>query len=263
MRVEVALLPSLLREPACARTAVLVVDVVRATSTLVTALASGASGVWAEPEVESARARAADLGALLAGERGGLPPQGFDHGNSPREMTPQAVGGRDLVLTTTNGTRAVQAGAGAGAVLAVALLNAELSCRAVAEGWALADGRPAERVVVVCAGSGGEVCADDVAAAGCLVGNLALLAGAEPDDPARAAVALFDAWRADVPGLLARSLSGRKLAEAGLAELDLPVCARVDAVATVAALDSGGVFRKLERPVGSAPTPPTSGPGSP
>ena len=76
---------------------------------------------------------------------------------------------------------------------------------------------------------------DDVAAAGCLAGSLALMAGAEPDDGARTAVAVFDAWRHDLPGLLRRSISGRRLAAVGL-EADLEFCARVDTVPLVAAL---------------------------
>ena len=217
--------------------AAVVLDVVRATSTIAHALAAGATAVHPLADVEQARAFAAERGALLAGERGGLPPVGFDLGNSPREMTAEAVGQRELVLTTTNGTAAVQRCRSAGLVLAGSLVNSEATARALAE-------RQVERVVLVCAGSGGEVAADDVAGAGCLMGSLALLAAAEPDDAARIAAAFFDTWRHDLVGLLARSLSGRKLAAVGLAD-DLPVCARVDAVDIAVGLDTAGAFAKL------------------
>jgi len=186
--------------------------------------------------VRDARARAAELGALLAGERGGLPPEGFDLGNSPRELRPEVVGGRRIVLTTTNGTAAVARCTGAERVLAGALVNAE------ATGRALADASPA-RVWLVCAGSGGELALDDVAAAGCLAGQLVLSAGAELGPGARLAAAYFDQWKHDLHAVLAESTSGRKLIDVGLGD-DLVHCARVDALPFAVVLDSAGRFVK-------------------
>lgn len=237
MKVDVALTLALVPDDLSARDVAVVIDVVRATTTLVAALDAGALGVRPVGDLGEARALAAEHGVLLAGERQGHPPPGFHLGNSPREMTSDVVGGRELVLTTTNGTQAVVRCRGAGTILAGALVNAEATARA-----ALA--AEPERVLLVCAGSRGEVAADDVAAAGCLVGNLALLAGAEPGDGARIAAALFDAWRHDLLGLLRRSRSGQHVIEEGL-EPDLAVCARVDALPLAVGLDGGGVLRKL------------------
>lgn len=225
---------------------VVVLDVIRATTTLTQALASGAVGVVPVESIEQARQVAAERGALLAGERGGHPPEGFDLGNSPRQMTPDLVGGRELVLTTTNGTRALHRCLSAGHVLTGALVNAEATARRVAQ---LAP----ERTILVCSGSRGEITADDVVGAGCLVGNLTLLTGAQPGDGARVAAAMFDAWRHDLPGLLRRSRSGRRLLGEGLGG-DLPVCARVDSLPFAVALDAAGVLRKLEAD-GSASSP--------
>src|SRR5690606_22486990 len=90
--------------------------------------ASGPCGRWRRPGrgAEAARAwapsvREAGEGVLLAGERGGLPPQGFDRGNSPAELMGLELRGRRLVLTTTNGTRALEAVAGSGEVLVTSL----------------------------------------------------------------------------------------------------------------------------------------------
>ncbi len=237
MRVDVALEQLLVPGDLGDGTAVVVLDVVRATTVLVTALAAGARGVTTVGGVDEARALAARTGALLVGERGGLPPEGFDLGNSPCDFTASVCEGRDVVLTTTNGTRAVERCAAAGRVLAGALVNAEATARALVDGGA-------EDVLLVCAGSGGRVAADDVAAAGCLAGSLALLGGAEPGDGARVAAALFDAWKHDLRGLLRRSLSGRKLSDVGLGT-DLDDCARVDAVPTAAERGDDGVFREV------------------
>ena len=240
MKVDVALTLDLVPDDLSAADVAIVFDVIRATTTVAAALASGALGVRPVADIDAARALAAERGLLLAGERGGHPPPGFDLGNSPREMTAAAVGGREVVLTTTNGTRALQRCGPAGRVFAGALVNAEATARAVA---ALGP----ERVLLVCAGSRGEVAADDVVGAGCVVGNLALLTAAEPGDGARVAAALFDTWRHDLPGLLRRSRSGRRLLDEGLGD-DLPVCARVDSLPFAVGLDDGGLLRKLDAP---------------
>lgn len=238
MRVEVALTQSLVPEELSPGTAVAVIDVVRATSVVCCALGSGARGVTPMAGVEEARELARRTGALLVGERGGLPPEGFDLGNSPRDFTTGVCGDRDVVLTTTNGTVAVERCRGAALVLAASFLNAEATARALVESGH-------QDVLLVCAGSGGRVALDDVAAAGCIAGSLALLCGAEPEDGTRVAAAVFDAWKHDLLGLLRRSLSGRKLADVGLGT-DLIDCARVDNLPVIARLDPGGVFRRAD-----------------
>jgi 2-phosphosulfolactate phosphatase len=234
VRVDVALALVLAPPPDPARD-VVVLDVLRATSTIASALASGARGVEPAGTLEAAVARARATGALLGGEREGLRPEGFDLGNSPGEYDARCAG-RDIVLSTTNGTQAVLAARGSRRILAGSLLNVEATARALIAGGA-------QDVLLLCSGSRGQVAADDVAAAGCLAGHLALRAGAQAGDGARVAVALFDAWRHDLPGLLRRSISGRRLLAIGL-ERDILDCARVDALPLVAELDRDGVFRK-------------------
>ncbi|MCX7429756.1 MAG: 2-phosphosulfolactate phosphatase, partial [Planctomycetia bacterium] len=108
-----------------------VIDVLRASTTIVTALAHGATGVRPVLTVEVARALAAgfgsgsgsDSGVLLGGERGGLRIDGFDLGNSPLEYARARVAGRRIVITTTNGTAAVDACTAASEVLIGAIVN--------------------------------------------------------------------------------------------------------------------------------------------
>ena len=108
-----------LRASACA-----VIDVIRATSTIAVALGHGASGVRPVASMAEAFAlKEQNPAALLAGERGGVALPGFDLGNSPREVTAERVQGREMILTTTNGTQALAACRSARAVVTASLLN--------------------------------------------------------------------------------------------------------------------------------------------
>ena len=103
--LSVHLLPGLVPPAALAGAVAVVIDVLRATTTVVHALAAGCSGVWPCAEVAEAKALATGIlsgRVLLAGERGGLPVAGFDLGNSPRRFNARLCGGIAVVLTTTN-----------------------------------------------------------------------------------------------------------------------------------------------------------------
>jgi 2-phosphosulfolactate phosphatase len=146
---------------------VLVVDVLRASTTIIAALSNGCVGVIPVGEPEEARARAAALPpgtALVAGERRGEPLEGFDLGNSPLEFTAERVRGKTVVLTTSNGTRALLAARRAPAVAVAGLVNLT-----AAAAWAAAAGRD---VAVLCSGDRGRVSLEDQVCAGLLVGLL-------------------------------------------------------------------------------------------
>jgi len=228
------------------RTAV-VIDVVRATTCIVEALANGARSVQPFGSAREAQQAAAEAsaagsssaagagavggGALLCGERGGLPIDGFDLGNSPREFGAAAVAGKRLLMKTTNGTAAFLAVAGAKRVLAAAFVN----LGAVAD--RLAD--DADDVLIACAGKEGAFALDDAVCAG----HLALAVEArspgavELDDGAHAARDLARA-RAPSAEMLADTSAGRALAEVGLAG-DLAACADVDRRAAVPEMRAG------------------------
>lgn len=205
MRVHVAFTPA---ETVRAPTAV-VVDVVRATSTIVQALASGYRRVLCCVEVEEARELRARLGeGVLAGERNAEAIPGFDLGNSPREFVEPR--GETLVLTTTNGTRAIlAAAASADRVLIGSLLNLEAVAAAARE-----DGGDVE---VVCAGLQGRFTIEDAYCAG----RIAELLGGTRSDAAEAAVRLARSFAGAEEGLNAsRNPEHAKL------EDDIAWCAR-------------------------------------
>src|SRR3989442_5515212 len=129
------------------RSVCIVVDVLRASSSMVTLLERGARPVLAAGSIEEARRLHQRLtGCLLCGERGGLPPPGFDYGNSPEEFSRLELGGQGAILATSNWTRLLAAMAGAPAVLVGCLLNQ----RAVAEAAVQIAGERALDVAVLC-----------------------------------------------------------------------------------------------------------------
>lgn len=224
MRADVVFTPD---EAGAAPTGV-VIDVIRATSTVCQALASGYTRVLCTAEVEDARAvRVARGEGVLGGERNAVRIPGFDLGNSPREyLEPQA---ETLVLSTTNGTRAVVAAAQrCDRVLIASLLN----LAAVVEA-ARAHG---EDVLVVCAGVQGTLALDDAFVAGRIVELLAW----ERTDAAEAAARLVTTWSGAEEAFRA-SKSGRNLLEnAPQLEEDIAFCAResvLDVVPRLVALD--------------------------
>ena len=203
------------------------IDVLRASSTIVAALAAGAQAIYPVVSTEDAIKLVTSLGrdeALLAGERKGLKVEGFDLGNSPREFTPETVGGKRIVMSTTNGTRALVAAEAGERVLVGSFLNLSAVARAVAG---------AERLTVVCAGRDGRFAIDDALCAGMLLARLTEQGGGPPelDDGGRAALALAGAFAADT-GFLTGTAAGRALVDVGLGE-DIAWCARVDAHALV------------------------------
>lgn len=199
----------------------IVIDVLRASSTIVAAIAAGAQAIYPVESTEEAMKLAGSLGreeALLAGERKGLKIEGFDLGNSPREFNPDRVAGKKIVMTTTNGTRALLAASSAQRVLVGSMLNLSAVARAVAD---------APHVALICSGRAGRFSIDDALCAGMLLARL--VAAGEPvelEDAGRAALALAGAFGADA-GFLGGTAAGRALAEIGLGE-DVAWCARVD-----------------------------------
>ena len=210
MQVHVAFTPD---EAGAAPTGI-VVDVIRATSTICQALASGYERVFCTAEVEEARALRDALGeGALGGERKNVLIPGFDLGNSPREYLEPRDG--TLILTTTNGTRAIVSAAGrCERVLIGSLLNLAAVVESVRESG--------EDVIVVCAGVQGTLALDDAYVAGRIVSKL----GWERSDAAEAVVRLAATWSGAEEAFRA-SKSGRNLMEnAPELEEDLPFCAR-------------------------------------
>ena len=221
MRVSVRFSPDEVDRSEMAGTTAVVIDVVRATSCIVEAIANGARAVHPVVSVEEAFALRASLGGgtLLCGERRGLRINGFDLGNSPAEFSPAAVSGKRLVMTTTNGTRAFAAAAAADRVLAASFHNQS----------AVVDALAGDRsVVVVCAGKEGRFSLDDTVCAGIIVRGLRGRCNGQVGlDDAAAAAADLAGVHPVTGDMLAGTAAGQALVEVGLGS-DLALCARRD-----------------------------------
>lgn len=244
--LNVYLLPELTTPESLAGGVVVVIDVLRATTTIATALAAGAKLVIPCLEVADARAARAKFSpneCVLGGERGGVRIEGFELGNSPREFTKQTVGGKTLVFTTTNGTKAMMHCRHAKQVLLGAFVNLLSVARELSE--------VREPIHLLCAGTNGEVTREDAALAGSLV-YLLTLAGPdqfELNDQAALvlatgeqlltkAVAQHDFGLAieKVRDVLRHSQGGRNLIALGLTD-DIAAAARLGAIDLVPRLD--------------------------
>jgi 2-phosphosulfolactate phosphatase len=208
VRVHVAFTPD---EEASAPLGI-VVDVIRATSSIAQALASGYERVLCCEEIDDARALRSELSgeAVVGGEREAARIDGFDVGASPREFA-EGAKARTLILTTTNGTRAILT---AVERCDVVLLGSLLNLRAVADSGRAHGGD----VAVVCSGFKGMFALDDAYCAGRIVGALE----GDPTDAAIAAALVARAWPEPLDGLNARTYGPPGL------EADIEFCAQVD-----------------------------------
>ncbi|HNV34789.1 MAG TPA: 2-phosphosulfolactate phosphatase [Bacillota bacterium] len=199
--------------------AVAVIDVLRATSTVSKALHSKASSVFPVSGLEAAKEAAMTLApALLCGERLGVRPEGFDLGNSPLEYGEDAVAGKKLVLATTNGTKALDRYSDARLLTAASLLNAT----AVAE-YLLSTGRD---MILVCAGQDGTFGAEDAICAGMMVERM-IKEGVLMTDPAWMALTAYRACRHDLAGSIKKCDHAGYLIEEGF-EQDVEYCSKAD-----------------------------------
>lgn len=245
MKLEVILSP--LELPTLARrdlreTACVVFDILRATSTFVTALNNGAKEIIPVSEISEALAlRQKQPGILLAGERDGVKIRAaqtggidFDFGNSPREFSPGKIRGQTIVSTTTNGTRALRAGLKAKRILAASFLNLSATAKFLNQ-------LQPEEILLVCAGTGEGVALEDVLAAGAL---MEFLKG-EFSDSAEVARQTFLCSKSELATAIASSTNGKRLLSFSELRPDVAFCSQRDIFNLVAVMDAEGSLRKL------------------
>lgn len=226
-------------------TACVVFDVLRATSSIVTALANGASSVIPVSEIPEALAlRQQHPDLLLAGERAGLRIRAdqtgsvdFDLGNSPREFTRDRVHGRTIALTTTNGSRALRACARAQTVLAASFLN----LRATFEH--LQTLHP-KHILLVCSGTFDQASYEDILGAGALADLLwPGLGGCKVADSTRIALQIYRQHSSDLAAAMDHCRNARKLAANPDLRDDVPWCLQRDAFPIVVKLAGEALVR--------------------
>ena len=225
MDAEVFLTHSNVSEGDVQNRTVVVIDVLRACSTIVTALDQGARAVVPVLDMAQAGRIASNLDPdvyRLGGERGGEKIEGYHLGNSPQEYTADAVEGRDVILNTTNGTRALERVKEANTLVAACFLNAGRVADFVR--------RTAEAVTIVCAGRQNRLALEDTLCAGLLLDRI--WDGDEPypvTDSAHTAYTLYHTDRNDLDNALRGANHAEKLVSQNY-EQDLDYCFRVDAL---------------------------------
>lgn len=211
MKIDVFFTPLGSREGELAGRGVVVIDVLRATTTIVSAIANGAKAVVPTASSEEAVRLTANLereGFLLAGERRSLKIDGFALGNSPREMTPDAVAGKTIYLATTNGTPALVAAQGAEPVLVGAAVNFSALAHRAREIF-LGTGE----LTILCAGRERQFALEDAYAAGRLIRAVKRSRKRlDLNDAARVALAIADDYQ-DWTAALRDSAAARQLTE--------------------------------------------------
>ena len=224
-----------------------VFDVLRATSTIVTALARGAESVLPVATIEEAvRCRAADPKAMLAGERNGLRITAalsgsvdFDLGNSPHEYSAARVRDRRIVTTTTNGTRAFAACRGARHVFAGSFLNLDRTAQHLAR-------LNCPRVILVCAGTGEAVAFEDCLGAGALCQRLlALNPATNMSDSACVTVDMFKVHADELEAAMQKSSNARRLLAIPELSEDVAFCLSENLFPVVVGAESDGTLRRI------------------
>ena len=207
---------------------VIVIDVLRATSTIVTALANGAIGVVPVETVGQAK-QCCEKEDVLGGERFCKKIAGFHVGNSPHEYRSEAISGKRIIFTTTNGTRAIQKAIRAEQILAGSFLNAHVCAQAAA--------RQNKDIALLCAGTQDVFALEDGLCAGLLLHEFMSLAKEGPEsvttnDLGYLTLSAYMNHRTDLLAALQRSASGKRLAKLGYTE-DIEYCANVNTIPIV------------------------------
>lgn len=227
--IEVCFSPELIHLHEVEGKIVVVVDIFRATSTMVAALASGVTEILPFADLEACRAMQTE-GFLIGGERNGLTAPGFEMGNSPVAYLSGAYQGRKLAMTTTNGTQAIEKSKGAAQILIGAFPNLQSTVSYI----------QAQQldVLVHCAGWKGRFNLEDSLYAGALVKSLESTHKAD-EDGALAMKSLFEREGHNLKGYLSQASHAKRLQNHGI-EADFDFCLTLDLYQEVVKVDDRG-----------------------
>lgn len=243
MQINLFLTPQQVDELALREKTVVMIDVLRSSTTIATALASGARQVIPATSVESAVKISGNLFGdvfLLGGERNGKMIAGFTLGNSPLEYTEERVRGKSIIFSSSNGTLALAKGRHARTLLVCGFVNLSTVASTLQQ--------IGGDVTILCAGNDGLIAMEDAVCAGMLIHRVT---GWAPDTPgmpdgASVALSLFKAHGKSPLKMVQASEHGRHLVSLGFGD-DLRVCASVDSLTVVPSFE-GGVLKPLPAP---------------
>ena len=238
MRIEVFFSPASVDELSMRGRNVVIIDVLRASTTICTALRNGAREIIPTPDTESATKISANLSAdsrLLGGERQGKKIDGFDLGNSPLEYTPEKVGGKTIIFTTTNGAGAIYKCRYASMALVGTFVNISSIVRTMVDiggTW-----------TILCSGREGAFSAEDATCAGMIISKVQSEVEVETDDAGLTFGILYRHFKRSILGMMKKSQHGKYLMSIGFSD-DLKFCAAIDTVPVVPMLEGSGIKLK-------------------
>lgn len=240
LRAEVFFSPAQVDELSLRNKNVAVVDVLRASTTIATALYNGAKEIIPVATIEGAVKVSGSLFGdvtLRGGERNGKIIEGFNLGNSPREYTPEAVRGKSIIYATTNGSVALVKARYAKNLLVAGFTNISKAVAFIKD--------LKEDFVMLCGGKEGDFSLEDAVCVGMILAKLKkTVRHLEFDDAGTASISLFEKHGKNIPEMLKRTDHGKFLADSGFVE-DLAVCGAVDAIPVVPVM-SGNVIKLLK-----------------
>ncbi len=245
MKFEVFFSPAAVDELGMRGRNVVIIDVLRATTTICTALRNGAREIIPAPDIENATKIMSNLSSearLLGGERQGKKIDGFDLGNSPAEYIPEKVSGKSIIFTTTNGAGAIYRCRYAATALVASFVNMSAIVQTIVEiggTW-----------TILCSGRQGAFSVEDATCAGMIISEVQALTDVDTEDAGLTAVILYKNFKRSILGMMKKSMHGKYLISIGF-EDDLVLCSAVDSVPVVPVVS--GVSVKLKYAV---PEPP-------
>ncbi|MDD3612818.1 MAG: 2-phosphosulfolactate phosphatase [Caldicoprobacterales bacterium] len=219
---------------------VVVIDVLRASSTMIAALHNGCKEIIPVTEIEEAVNMSKNYDKdsfLLCGERNTLPIEGFDLSNSPLEYKREIIEGKTLLLTTTNGTRAINMSSDASTVLICSMINIDATVDYIVD--------QAKDTIFVCAGTNGRFTLDDCLTAGAAISRIKKRIDVELDDLSIISSDAYDFSRGKIHERLRDTFHYKRMKELGLTA-DLDYCL-TENIAPIVGVYMDGVVKRLDR----------------
>jgi 2-phosphosulfolactate phosphatase len=243
IRVRVYFSPSHIDELLLRDKTVVVIDVLRASTTITYAMAAGAREIIPVASVDQAMKIVGNLfstSTILCGERGGKRIEGFKLGNSPAEYTKEAVEGKSLILTTTNGAVALTRSKYARHCYVASFVNLSASANAL---LALPD-LEETGLTIVCSGREDDFSLEDATCAGMLVDHLSKQRAIELTDSARAVLSIAKEYSSDILATLQQSDHGKYLTSIGFDD-DIVTSSQIDSVPIVPVMEQTVIKKKI------------------
>lgn len=241
MKINLFFSPGVVDELYLSDRTVVVIDALRATSSIITAVGNGAQEVIPVGSIEFAMKISGNLfggRTVLAGERNTLQIEGFNLGNSPSEFSPETVNDKSVVIYTTNGTKALVKTRFSEQTIVAAFLNLRASAEYLAK-----TGRDIE---IICSGRNNQFSLEDTVCAGLLIKELQSIQSYELTDSAQASVVLSDRYGSDVRKMMLESEHGKLLIANGFTA-DIDYCSQISVSEVVPIFISNIIKAKTEK----------------